>query len=273
MIVLPNAKINIGLNITEKRSDGYHNLVSFFYPIGWSDVLEITPADSFSFTCTFRDGIQPIPSLPGSNLCEKAYELLRKSHQISPVSIHLLKSIPIGAGLGGGSSDAAFTLKLLNDLFSLNLDTATLCELASSLGSDCPFFINNAPTLCTGKGDEFSSIEVSLKDKWIVLVNPNIGISTTEAYSGVTPRQPQHSLQEALLAPLSTWKEYVHNDFEDSLFPRYPVLANIKEQLYQMGATYASMSGSGSTMYGIFEEEPSILDKFTAYTLWKGKLL
>jgi 4-diphosphocytidyl-2-C-methyl-D-erythritol kinase len=273
MIVFPNAKINIGLNITEKRSDGYHNLISFFYPVGWSDVLEINPSDELTFQCEFRDKSFSMSSQPGSNLCEKAFDLLKKQHQIPPVSIHLLKSIPIGAGLGGGSSDAAFTLKSLNELFHLGISTAELCQLAGKLGSDCPFFIENKPTLCTGKGDEFSTIEISLKDKWIILVNPGIAISTAEAYSGVVPTAPLYDLRESLAAPVSEWKQTISNDFELSLFPRYPILQQLKNQLYDLGATYASMSGSGSTMYGIFEDEPMVLNKLSSYTIWKGKLL
>lgn len=272
MIVFPNAKINIGLNITEKRTDGYHNIQSFFYPTGWSDVLEINPSDHFSFHCDFRGQAPDHPMNEGSNLCEKAYGLLKNLYDIPPVSIHLLKSIPIGAGLGGGSADAAFTLSVLNKLFDLRLDTHTLCTLAGKLGSDCPFFISNEPVLCFEKGDKFESIDLSLKGKWLVMVNPGIGISTVEAYSGVTPTIPSIELKEALMAPISTWKGNIFNDFEVSLFPKYPLLEEIKSSLYSSGAVYASMSGSGSTLYGIYEKEPDVLNIFKPFTVWKGEL-
>lgn len=272
MIVFPNAKINIGLNIIEKRPDGYHNIESFFYPAGWTDVLEIVPAKKFSFQCNFR-GIAPaIQMNNGSNLCEKAYNLLHERYQIPPVSIHLLKSIPIGAGLGGGSADAAFTLTALNELFELCLNTATLCDLAGKLGSDCPFFIENKPVLCYGTGNQFEELDLSLKDKWLVMVNPGLAISTVQAYSGVKPQIPADSLHKQLLEPISRWKETIVNDFEKSLFPLYPALEKIKSELYQAGAVYASMSGSGSTLYGIFDMEPEIKNNFLSFSVWKGKL-
>ncbi len=273
MIVFPNAKINIGLNIIEKRKDGYHNILSFFYPAGWTDVLEINPSDRFSFRCDFRDQAPETAMDNGSNLCEKAYELIRNQYNIPPVSIHLLKSIPVGAGLGGGSADAAFTLKVLNDLFGLELSTETLCTLAGKLGSDCPFFIRNRPMLCSEKGDRFEETDISLKDKWLVMVNPGIMVSTVAAFSGIKPQKPAHDLRQSLSAPVSTWKDTIVNDFEVPLFLRYPLLKDIKSGLYQSGAVYASMSGSGSTLYGIFDEEPDITNIFRPYTVWKGKLL
>lgn len=266
MIFFPNAKINIGLNIIEKRSDGFHNLASCFYPIEWSDALELLPAHEFSF----RSSGLPIPG--EGNLCSTAYHLLRKDFDLPPVDIHLLKAIPIGAGLGGGSSDAAFTVKGLNDLFNLGLTREDQQNYARQLGSDCAFFINNHPTFCIGKGDEFIEISLSLTGKQIVLVYPDFHISTAEAYSGVKPKQPQQSLASLLQRPLPEWKDTIFNDFETSLFPKYPVLPEIKQTLYECGAIYASMTGSGSTVYGIFEKEIELSNKLTKYTVWKGKL-
>lgn len=266
MIVFPNAKINIGLRITEKRSDGFHNIQSCFYPVGWSDALELHPASEFSF----RSSGIPIPG--SGNLCLKAYELLKADHDLPPVSLHLLKSIPIGAGLGGGSADAAFTIKLLNSYFKIGLNEEQQRNYARKLGSDCAFFITNTPTYCIGKGDEFHETDVTLAGKKIILVYPNLHISTAEAYAGVKPSQPEVDLQVALKQPLSTWKDTVYNDFEASLFPRYPILNELKSRLYEAGAVYASMTGSGSTVYGIFEKEVQLSNKFADFTVWKGEL-
>ncbi|OZI08859.1 4-(cytidine 5'-diphospho)-2-C-methyl-D-erythritol kinase [Siphonobacter sp. BAB-5385] len=266
MVAFPNAKINLGLYITEKRSDGYHNLESVFVPVGWSDVLEILPASETSFRST---GL-PIPGEASTNLCLRAYELLRQDFDLSPVRIHLHKVVPIGAGLGGGSSDAAFTLKLLNALFNLKLSEEALEAYARPLGSDCAFFIRNEAKFCFGKGDEFSEIMLNLAGKSILLVYPDLHSSTAEAYAGIRPRAAEAHWTQVVQQPLSTWKASLTNDFEQSLFPKYPQLAQIKEQLYEAGAAYASMSGSGSTVYGIFEGEvPEAL--FPQLTTWQGK--
>lgn len=268
MIAFPNAKINIGLNIVEKRFDGFHNLTSCFYPVGWSDALEITLSDQLEFK---SDGIQ-IPGDASSNLCLKAYQLLAHDYKLPPVSIHLLKSIPIGAGLGGGSADAAFTITLLNKMFELGIPEEKQLDYARKLGSDCAFFIKNKPTYCFDKGDRFEPIELSLSQKWIVLINPNIHISTAEAYSGVVPKYPERDLRECLQEPIIEWKHYVKNDFEQSIFPKYPVLQKIKDELYDLGALYAAMSGSGSTLFGIFEQENNLSSHFSSYNNWQGFL-
>lgn len=268
MISFPNAKINIGLRITEKRPDGFHNLQSCFYPVGWSDALEIISADTVGFSSS---GL-PIPGAANTNLCLRAYNLLRSDFDLPPVQIHLHKIIPIGAGLGGGSSDAAFTLRLLNDQFGLSLDAPTLENYARRLGSDCAFFIRNRPMYCVEKGDVFEDIAVDLTGYYILLVYPNLAISTAEAYAGVRPRRPDTSLHDDLLAPVDTWQTTIHNDFEDSLFPTYPVLAAIRQQLYEAGAVYASMSGSGSTVYGIFDAPVVPPNQFWDYSVWQGKL-
>lgn len=268
MLTFPSCKINLGLLITDKRPDGFHNLQSCFYPVRWQDVLEIIPSTEIAFNSS---GL----SIPGSsrdNLCLRAYNLLRTDFQLSPVQMHLHKIVPIGAGLGGGSADAAFTLKLLNEQFQLSLTIAQLEDYARRLGSDCAFFIQNRPLYCTEKGDVFTEINLDLAGYYIVLVYPKVAISTAEAYAGVRPKQPAIPLYQLLEQPIATWQGTVHNDFEDSLFPQYPILAQLKQQLYDAGAVYASMSGSGSTVYGIFDAPAGDLNQFAAYHVWEGKL-
>jgi len=266
MLVFPNAKINIGLNIVEKRIDGFHNIESCFYPVGWSDALEILSAEKLHFQSS---GII-IPGEPEYNLCIKAYKVLASDYSIPPVDIHLLKSIPIGAGLGGGSSDAAYVIKALDKLFDLKIPVDNQITYARKLGSDCAFFINNVPAYCFHKGDEFEQIDLRLTGKWIVLVNPGLHISTLEAYSGIKPQHSKQDLRTILKQPLPDWKGLVKNDFEKTLFPKYPALSEIKEKLYDQGAEYASMSGSGSTIYGIFKKETDLAEEFSAYKVWQG---
>jgi len=268
MLVFPNAKINIGLNIVEKRPDGFHNISSCFYPVGWSDALEITISEKLQFT---SDGIS-IPGNEADNLCLKAYYMVSEDYDIPPVHIHLLKAIPIGAGLGGGSSDAAFTISALNQLLDLHISQEKQLDYARRLGSDCAFFILNKQMYCHGKGDQFENIDLALAGKWIVMVNPGIHISTVEAYAGVKPQHPETDLKDLLKKPISSWKNEVTNDFETSLFPKYPLLSDIKEYLYKKGASYAAMSGSGSTLYGIFEKEIDLSEHFQRYNIWQGML-
>jgi 4-diphosphocytidyl-2-C-methyl-D-erythritol kinase len=268
MLIFPNAKINIGLNITEKRPDGFHNIESCFYPVGWSDALEITPADRFSFHTEGMD----IPSDGSENLCEKAYRLLAADYPLAPVQMHLLKNIPVGAGLGGGSADAAFTITALNQYFGLKISFEKQLDYARRLGSDCAFFILNKPAYCFEKGDRFENIELDLSGKWIVMVNPRLHISTAEAYAGIRPQQTHGNLRILLSSPLSQWKNGVKNDFEATIFPKYPLLQEIKDHLYQYGALYAAMSGSGSTMYGIFETEINLRPQFEKFMVWQGFL-
>jgi 4-diphosphocytidyl-2-C-methyl-D-erythritol kinase len=267
MLVFPNAKINIGLNIVEKRSDGFHNIESCFYPVAWKDALEITKADRFEAEF---EGIS-IPGGGSENICVKAYQQLAKDFDLPPVKIHLLKAIPIGAGLGGGSADAAFTIKALNELFGLDISFEKQVSYARRLGSDCAFFILNQPAYCFGKGDEFENIDLTLKGKWIVLVNPGIHISTVEAYSGVKAEESA-DLRTLLKMPITDWKEAVKNDFEATLFTKHTLLKEIKEKLYSLGAAYASMSGSGSTIFGIFQEEKDLVKYFNGYRVWQGML-
>lgn len=269
MIRFPNAKINLGLQITHKRADGFHNLCSIFYPVGWSDVLEIIPATNFEFS---QSGIV-VQGDAADNLCVKVYNWMKTEYHLPNVKIHLHKNIPIGAGLGGGSADAAFTMKMLNELFSLCLSSLQMQDAMKLFGSDCAFFIENKPTLAVNKGDEFESISLSLKGKYLVMVYPDLFISTKEAYSGIVPASSDAELQEIASKPIETWKLTMQNDFEKSLFPSYSLLAEIKNTLYAHGATYASMSGSGSTIFGIFEKEINLSKLFPSYyKIWNGFL-
>ena len=268
MLSFPNAKINIGLYITEKRIDGFHNLESCFYPVGWSDVLEIIPAKKLSFKST---GIE-IPGNPETNLCLKAYHLVSQDFKLPSVMIHLHKIVPIGAGLGGGSADCAFTIKTLNELFKLNMGMEVMENYARKLGSDCAFFIQNKPKFCFAKGDKFSEINVDLSNKFIVLVNPNIHISTAEAYAGVKPQKANIDLREILQKPVNQWFDAVKNTFENHLLPKYPAIESIKNSLYKHGAEYASMTGSGSTVFGIFNQNIDLKEAFANYSVWQGKM-
>ena len=268
MLTFPNAKINLGLRIVEKRSDGFHNLQSCFYPVGWSDALELIPSTAFGFSSS---GLA-IPGGTDTNLCVRAYNLLNADFDLPPVQLHLHKVVPIGAGLGGGSADAAFALKLLNDRFNLGLDGLSLENYARKLGSDCAFFVRNRPMYCIEKGDVFEDIAVDLRGYYLLLVYPNLAISTAEAYAAIRPRRPETALRDDLRAPIDAWSTTVRNDFEDSLFPKYPVLSKIKQRLYESGAVYASMSGSGSTVYGIFNAPIALPNQFQDYSVWQGKL-
>ena len=249
MIVYPNAKINLGLNVLHKREDGYHDISSVFYPVKECvDILEIIKSERFQFT---KSGIE-IPD--GENICEKAWKLLDTDFGIGNVKIHLHKQIPIGAGLGGGSADASFTLKYLNELFDLNLDSKDLEKYALRLGADCPFFIDNTPKLVEGIGEKMTSIDLDLSNYEIRLVNPDIHISTKEAYSGIVPKTPVLSVEKIIELPIIEWKGKLKNDFEESIFEKHQQLEGIKDELYKQGSIYSSMSGSGSIVFGIFEK-------------------
>lgn len=274
MITFPNAKINIGLNIIEKRPDNFHNIESVFYPIQLRDALEVIEngekgAEGVSFTSS---GIE-IPGNPADNLCNKAYQLIRNDYVLPPVKIHLHKHIPIGAGLGGGSADAAFFIKLLNEQFELGLSWGEMHHYARQLGSDCSFFITNRPAFAEGKGDTYESINLGLSNYFIVLVYPNIHVNTGTAYSLVTPAKPARSLETDILElPIEQWKNHIHNDFEKSVFAAHPKLKTIKEKLYTEGAVYAAMSGSGSTIYGLFKESTNLKVEFKDAFVWESKL-
>ena len=257
MITFPNAKINIGLNITEKRSDGYHNLETIFYPIDLCDSLEFVQNDETQFNCT---GLK-IEGEPENNLILKAYKLLKEEFDLPNIDIHLHKAIPMGAGLGGGSADAAFMLKMLNDEFKLGLSSLELEQKAAKLGADCAFFIQNKPVFATGIGNIFEPIQLSLKGYYLVLVKPDIFVSTKDAFAHIIPTQPTQSLKEIIRMPVETWRATMKNDFEESVFQKFPEIAAIKDKLYDMGAIYASMSGSGSSVFGIFREQVEFVDE------------
>lgn len=253
MLLKCNAKINFGLFVTEKRKDGYHNLESIFLPVPWYDEITLEESEVLDFS---SEGIK-IDSTPENNLCLKAYRLLNNDFSLPPVRIHLHKKIPIGAGLGGGSADAAFVLKGLNELFELKLSTIKLEEYASKLGADCTFFIRNQASYVSGVGDLLEPVDF-IPTGFCLMVNPNIHISTKEAYASISPKHYSVNLKEAIKKDRSTWKNTIVNDFELALLPKYPVLNQVKQQLESMGAYYVSMSGSGSTYFAFFEEEPPL---------------
>lgn len=255
MVLFPNCKINIGLNILRKRSDNFHDLETVFYPLGLSDALEINISESFNFSIT---GIELSDS--SENIVVKAYKLLKYDFGLPPVNIHLHKMIPVGAGLGGGSSDAAYTLIGLNKLFELGLKKKDLLNYSLKLGSDCPFFIFNNPSFAEGRGELLSEIEINLQGYKIALIKPDCEVSTAQAYAGIKPKIPETSLKELIKLPLEEWKDKITNDFEESVFHKYPVIKGIKEKLYSCGAVYASMSGSGSSVFGLFEDIPESFD-------------
>ena len=261
MITYPNAKINLGLNITEKRPDGYHNLETVFYPIPLQDALEVTRQDGLQDYSLKLSGT-PIEGDAEQNLVIKAYRLLKNDFpEISGIDIHMYKLIPTGAGLGGGSADAAFMIKLLNEKFKLNLSIAQMEEYAARLGADCAFFIQNKPVFATGIGNVFEPIDLSLKGYFLVLVKPDIFVSTKDAYALTRPQTPEVCIKDIIQQPIETWKTCLKNDFEDSVFPKYPEIAAIKDKLYDMGAVYASMSGSGSSVFGLFKEQIEFVDE------------
>ena len=258
MIVFPNCKINLGLQILNKREDGYHNLATVFHPVAWHDMLEVVrkendqPSD-IEFSAT---GL-PVSGDPATNLCVKAYRLLKKEFPtLPPVQLHLHKIIPMGAGLGGGSADGAFTVRLLNELFQLNLSREQLIGYALQLGSDCPFFIDNKPCYATGRGEVLEPVELQLNNYHLLIVNPGIHINTGWAFSQLNLQElnatPRPDLRQVVQQPVATWKEHLSNDFERPVFLAHPEVGALKDQLYAAGAVYAGMSGSGSTVFGIF---------------------
>ncbi len=254
MLAFANAKINIGLNVTEKVADGYHNIQTVFYPIKLNDVVEITDAESISCQVSGID----ISGNPEDNICYKAFQLIQKDYNIPAQQITLLKQIPVGAGLGGGSSDAAHLIKLIDKKFNLGLTVPEMQSYAAALGADCAFFIENKPVYAYGRGDQFMPVTVDLSGYQIVLVKPEIHVSTAEAYAGMIPQPNAEDLPELIAQPVASWKGQVNNDFEKMVFAKYPAISDIKNELYAAGALYAAMSGSGSSVYGIFEHPVSV---------------
>lgn len=268
MIVYPNAKINLGLNVVERRPDGYHNLETVFYPVNLQDALELKTIETDIPECGYKLKVSGsiLDGSPEDNLVVKAYKLIRKDYDFPAQKIHLYKHIPVGAGLGGGSSDAANMIKMLNEKFALGLTNEEMENYAVQIGADCPFFICNKPVFATGIGDKFTPIELDLKGKTLILVKPDIFVSTKDAYALVEPKHPEKSLLESLSQPISKWRDNVINDFEKSVFVKYPEIAAIKDRLYDLGAVYASMSGSGSAVYGIFDSPIEYADEiFSGY--------
>ncbi len=258
MIVYPNAKINIGLNVVSKRSDGYHNLETIFYPVQLADALEMVPSGKTELSLS---GIS-IDGNNADNLVLKAYQILQTDFDLPPLHFHLHKAIPTGAGLGGGSSDAAFALRMMNDYFHLHLSSETLMKYAVKLGADCPFFIQNKPAFATGTGNQLHDIKLDLSGYKIFIAKPSFSVSTPEAYAGIIPKAPEFNLKELKSIPIENWKDVVVNDFERNVFQKYPGIKKIKDNMYQMGALFASMSGSGSAVFGIFRHSPINPEKF-----------
>lgn len=278
MLAISNCKINIGLNIIGKRADGFHDIETVFYPVEWCDLIEVTERsllekDNFSYTnglALKMTGLE-IDGNENNNLCLRAFQLLRKDFQLPDVVMHLHKLIPMGAGLGGGSSNAAHTLRLLNVVFKLNLTPEQLKKYAAQLGSDCSFFIENKPCFAQGKGELIERLNINLAGKHITIIKPDIHVSTADAYATIIPSASK-KLKELILQPIQNWKNAVVNDFEESVFKKHPALAIIKQQLYDSGCVYASMSGSGSAIYGISDEKLVLKKSVTNNATWQGIL-
>ncbi|MEP7372008.1 MAG: 4-(cytidine 5'-diphospho)-2-C-methyl-D-erythritol kinase [Chitinophagaceae bacterium] len=270
MIIFPNCKINLGLRILRKRSDGYHDLETIFYPLPLYDIVEIVRSPGDNSALSFSTSGSLIDGNNDDNLCVKAYELLKRNYSTLPVAkIHLHKAIPTGAGMGGGSADASFTLKLLNEKFGLQLSTEQLIGHALQLGSDCPFFIINKPAFAGGRGEILKPVSLDLSAYKFIIVNPGIHINTANAFSTVTPALPSKSVKEIIQQSIDSWKNELINDFEKSVFLQYPEIEEIKSKLYDNGAVYASMSGSGSTVYGIFKKDAAADHHFPSHYFFK----
>jgi 4-diphosphocytidyl-2-C-methyl-D-erythritol kinase len=255
MLSFPNAKINIGLQIIRKREDGFHEIKTAFYPVKkLYDVLEIMPNASMQFSSTGSD----LLIADEDNLVLKAYRLLQKDYSLSDVAIHLHKVIPHGAGLGGGSADAAFALSTLNKLFNLSISDKKLADIAATLGSDCSYFIYNTAMIGSGRGELLTPLHLDLSNYHIAIIKPSTYVSTAKAYSLITPNIPEKSIEDLLALPIAEWKQNIVNDFEAPIVAAFPELNGIKEQLYNAGAVYASMSGSGSSFFGIFKEQVAL---------------
>jgi len=269
MLQFSNSKINLGLYIVNKRDDGFHNIETIFYPINLKDAIEIVETDqNFAFT---NSGIV-VDSKTEDNLIYKAYKLLKDNYNLPNVKIHLHKIIPFGAGLGGGSANAANTIILLNKMFDLKLTENQQIDYVKKLGSDCAFFIKNKPVYAFEKGDKFETIDLDLSDYKIVLIKPAFGINTKQAYSNVKIEKPNFELKQIIKLPINEWKTELFNNFEYNIFKLYPELNNLKQMFYDKGAIYASMSGSGSSVFGIFEKNLKIDFENKNYFMWQGNL-
>jgi 4-diphosphocytidyl-2-C-methyl-D-erythritol kinase len=272
MIVFPVAKINIGLRITGRRQDGFHNIETIFYPIRLSDALEFVVSDHSAVKDILQVTGIDTGSKPWDNLVMKSIVRLREKKSFPFLKIHLHKAIPVGAGLGGGSSDAACLLKAVNRHFELNIGNDNLKSLALEIGSDCPFFVDGIPSFASGRGEILSAVNKSLSGQYLVLANPGSGINTAEAYRNCNPEKPSVSLPDLFKLPVSNWKKLIQNDFEEFAFKKHPIIGELKDQLYNSGALFSLMSGSGSSVYGIFSEKPSLPPKLMKYVIWEGIL-
>lgn len=273
MITFPNAKINIGLNVVMKREDGFHDIETIFYPLSLCDVLEIIEnKELYRGEYTYHPSGIIVDCEVEDNIIVKAYKLLSQDYNFPAIDIYFHKNIPFGAGLGGGSADAAYMLKLINDKFSLNISEEKLEEYSSRLGSDCAFFIKNKAVYAHGRGELFENVNISLKGKFIILVKPNIAVPTGEAYSGIIPKASSFDLKQISSKDINDWKDVIHNDFEDSVFKQFPAIMDLKDMLYREGAIYASMTGSGASVYGIFDKEVDLKEKLNNCYNWSSKL-
>ncbi len=272
MITFPKAKINLGLRIVGKRSDGFHDIETVFYPIGLCDALEFVVSPKAAKEDTIVVTGYQIGIGPGKNLVIRAFIKLREYFTLPYFSIHLHKAIPAGAGLGGGSSDAACILKAINKYLNLSMDESMLMDLALEMGSDCPFFINPVPSLATGRGEILKPISQTLYGYRLILINPGVRISTREAYINSRPAKPKIGLEYLVNQSIYEWKRYMVNDFEDYAFKLYPQIGEYKTSLYRAGAIYSSMSGSGSSVYGIFEGKPNLPESLREYVIYEGIL-
>jgi 4-diphosphocytidyl-2-C-methyl-D-erythritol kinase len=270
MIVFPKAKINLGLNITARRSDGYHNIETIFYPVGLCDALEFVVSDSSE-----KEDILVVTGIntcgpTKDNLVIKILRKLREKHSLPFLRIHLHKVIPIGAGLGGGSSDAAYLLRGVNKYFELSIDEQNLKAIALEIGSDCPFFISSLPSFASGRGEILKPLTPILNCSYLIILNPGVSINTREAYRNCIPLSPEMGLLQLIDLPVNEWKDRVVNDFEEYAFKNYPIIEKLKNELYSAGAKFSLMSGSGSSVYGIFSEKPKLPDKIKSYIIWEG---
>ena len=272
MVVFPGAKINLGLHITRKRPDGYHEIETIFYPVSLCDVLEMVPGTEGSRGDRLSVSGLNLEVTAGSNLVMRAVKKMRSIYSIPYLRLHLHKVIPVGAGLGGGSSDAACAIKAVDRLFSLSLDPDTMRTIAAELGSDCPFFVEAGPAYATGRGEILRPLTKILEGFYLLLVNPAIRISTTEAYENCRPSIHESDLASVAASPVSEWKDLMINDFEKTVFRKYPEIGSLKNLLYETGAVFSLMSGSGSTVYGIFRNRPEIPARLKDHILYGGML-
>jgi 4-diphosphocytidyl-2-C-methyl-D-erythritol kinase len=272
MIVFPNAKINIGLRIAGKRTDGYHDIETIFYPVRLCDALEfVIPDQSIVKDILKETGIES-GCEPYDNIVIKTLLRVREKSSFPFLKIHLHKGIPAGAGLGGGSSDAVCLLKVINKHFGLSFDNYGLKAMALEMGSDCPFFVDGIPALASGRGEILTPVRPVLSGYYLAILNPGVGINTREAYQNCRPRVPSIGLLQLVDRPVMEWKELIINDFEDYAFKKHPIIGDIKEELYTSGALFSLMSGSGSSVYGIFKERPELTHKLKEYVIWEGKM-